>query len=117
MPQEQFEQFFDSISRMLTDKMDQLKRELMQEQEHANECPVKQMHSEKLPTFQMTTHKKQFLFNEEVRSNVVNVAEALLQTTVTVEKAKSLLEEGEKLLEQRQNLYIVQIGLRMGRPQ
>jgi len=94
--------------------MDQLKRELT---EHANEHLWKQMCLENPPTFQKKTHEIQTHFNEEVQSKVVDAVEALSQTPASVEKAKSLLEEGEKLLAKRQNLYVLQISMGTGGPQ
>ena len=47
--------------------------------------------------------KKQFLFNEQVHDKLVDsIAAALEQTPPAVEKARSLIKEGEKLIDIRQ---------------
>ena len=102
--QENLEQFFGSMSRMFAEKMDDFKRELAQEQEHANERLAKWIRLEKPATFRKKGFEKQFQFNEEVKAKVVDAAEAISKTPAAVSKAKTLLEEGEKLLVDRQKL-------------
>ena len=101
--QETFERLVGAMDKVVTDKMGQLKRELTQEQEEANDRLAKRMRLER-PTFKKKTHEKQHHFNEEVRAKVAEASDALAQTPAAVEKAKSLLEEGEKLILDRQKL-------------
>ncbi len=104
MSQAMFERLVGAMGRVVTDKMGQLKRELTQEQEEANDRLAKRMRLEQPPTFRKKTHEKQFRFNEEVWTKVTGVTAALAQTPPAVERARSLLEEGEKLLVNRQKL-------------
>ena len=68
----------------------------------ANEKSVKKVKLEKVPSFGEKGHKKQFRHNEEVRLNPSEAHSALDEQPVAVEKAKQLLEEGEKLINERQ---------------
>ena len=80
-----------------------MKRELAEERELAKE-QLKHMKLEKRPMFRKKLHEKQFRFNEEVNSKFEVDKRALLETSPAVEKAKSDVEEGEKLLWERQRL-------------
>ena len=78
-----------------------LKRELAKEQEAANECLAKRMKLDKAPTFKKKAHEKQYCFNETVKDKIQEARTALNQSTPALEKAKSALTEGEKLIHGR----------------
>ena len=80
------------------------KRELVGDKEAADEQLLKKMKLEKPPVFKKKTHKKQYHFNEEVTCKFDAAMEALSETPPAVEKAKTLLEEGVKLVSERQEM-------------
>ncbi len=86
------------------EKVSGLKRELSDEQEAANQRLAKKLKLDKKPTFRKKAHEKQFLFNEEVGGKLEEAKAALGQTPPAVEKAKTVLAEGEKLIVERQKL-------------
>ena len=57
---------------------------------------------EKMPIFRKKGHEKQWLQNKEVRLKLSDVCSALLKAPAAVEKTKSLVEEGEKPIAERQ---------------
>ena len=79
-----------------------MKRELSTEREASDEKLVKRLKLEKAPVFRKKGHEKQYLHNKEVKLKLVDVWSALTQEPPTVEKTKTLLEEGEKLIVERQ---------------
>ena len=83
----------------MREEMSSLKRELAGDREAADERLLKKMRLEKSPIFKKKTHEKQFKFNEEV-----SCKDCLSETPPAVEKAKTLLEEGAKLVSERQKL-------------
>ena len=93
-------------------KLSTMKRELKEERESANERLVKKIRLDNKPTFRKKSHKKQFLFNEQVRDKLVDSDTAALdQTPPAVEKARSFVKEGEKLIDVRQkNIKIADRG-------
>ena len=95
-------ELLQAVNDVFTVKMSELKRELVQEQEESNERLVKRLRLEKPPVFKKKTHEVQFRFNEDVRSKMSAAAGALSQAPPAVEKAQTLLEEGEKLINNRQ---------------
>ena len=95
-----FEKLFSAISAM-EGKVLNLKRELAEEHEAANEHLVKRMKLDKASTFKKKAHKKQYCFNETVKDKIQEAQTALNQSTPALEKAKSALTEGEKLIHGR----------------
>ena len=79
-----------------------MRRELKDERESADERLVKKMRLEKRPTFRKIGNKKQYKFNEEVQDKLDSADAALAQRPLVVEKARSLLQEGQKLIFVRQ---------------
>ena len=79
-----------------------MKRELMEERESADDRLVKKMRLEKRPVFKKINHEKQFEFNDQVRNKVESAVTAVELPTPAVEKARTLLKEGEKLIDARQ---------------
>ena len=86
----------------LRDEMSALKRELAVEREAADEKLVKKLKLEKAPVFRKKGHEKQYRHNEEVRLKLTDAKSALEEHPLTVEKAKTFLEEGEKIILERQ---------------
>ena len=61
------------------------------------------IHLDNKLTFRKKSHEKKFLFNEQVHDKLVDsVTAALDQTPPAVEKARSFMKEGEKLIDARQ---------------
>ena len=98
----QLEALMASMRQGIKDEMVSLKRELSAEREASDEKLVKKLKLEKAPVFRKKGHEKQYLHNEEVRLKLSDVRSALTQEPPAVEKAKTLLEEGEKLITERQ---------------
>ena len=102
-----FAQLLDAIQRVESDvdvKLSSMKRELKEERESADDRLVKKIRLDSKPTFKKKGHEQQFVFNEQVCDKLVdNVRTALDQTPPAVEKIRSLVNEGEKLLDTRQN--------------
>ena len=79
-----------------------MKEELREERESADERLVKKIRLDKKPTFRKVSHEKQYEYNELVRDKVQSAGAALSQPTPAIDKARSLLQDGEKLLDIRQ---------------
>ena len=97
----QFVQLLAAINKVETNvdaKLSQMKRELMEERESADDRLVKKMRLEKRPVFKKISHEKQFDFNEQVRDKIESAVAALELPSPAVEKARTLLKEGEKLI-------------------
>ena len=86
----------------IKDEMVTLKRELSAEREAADEKLVKKIKLDKAPTFKKKGHERQYRHNEEVRLKLSDTRAALDEHPPAVEKAKTLLEEGEGLILERQ---------------
>ena len=101
----QFAQLLGAIQRVEANvdaKLSSMKRELKEERESADDRLVKKIRLDSKPTFKKKGHEQQYLFNEQVRDKVVdNVRTALNQTPSAIEKVRSLVNEGEKLLDKR----------------
>ena len=82
----------------MNDRITSMKRELSQEREQADERLVKRMKLEKAPTFKRKSHEVQYTFNEEVKSKLDSAKAALQETPPAVEKVKTAIQEGEKLI-------------------
>ena len=101
----QFAQLLAAINKVETNvdaKLSQMKRELMEERESADDRLVKKMRLEKRPVFKKISHEKQFDFNEQLRDKVESAVAALELPSPAVEKARTLLKGGEKLIDARQ---------------
>ena len=90
-----------NIESKVDDKLSAMKREM----ESANDRLVKKMRLDNRPTFKKRGHEKQHQFNEQVRDKVDVATSALKQTPPAVEKARTFLKEGEKLITLRQRIY------------
>ena len=86
------------------EKISQLRRELKDERDSADERLAKKIRLEKQPSFKKPGHEKQFKFNEEVRDKLDSADAALAQRPPAVEKARTLLQEGQKIIDTRQKL-------------
>ena len=86
------------IRQGLKEELSVMKRELSTERDAADEKLVKKLKLKKAPLFRKKGHEKQYIHNEEVRMKFLDVCSALSEPPPAVEKAKSLLEEGEKLI-------------------
>ena len=94
-----FEKLFSIISAM-KGKVLNLKQELAEEQEAGNERLAKCMKLDKALTFKKA-HEEQYCFNETVKDRVQEAQASLNQSTPALEKAKSALTGGEKLIDGR----------------
>ena len=91
-----------SMRQSIRDEMVAMKRELSTEHKVADEKLVKRLKLEKVPVFKKKGNERQYRHNEEVRLKVSDAVSVLSETPPAVEKAKTLLEEGEKLILDRQ---------------
>ena len=89
------------VESSVDEKVSQLRRELKDERESADERLVKKMRLEKRPTFRKIGNEKQYEFNEEVQDKLDSADAALAQRPPAVEKARSLLQ-GQKIIFVRQ---------------
>ena len=89
------------VESSVDEKLLQLRRELKDERESADERLVKKMRLEKRPTFRKIGNEKQYEFNEEVQDKLDSADAALAQRPPAVEKARSLLQ-GQKIIFVRQ---------------
>ena len=101
---EQLAEVVRAVKDGLHEEMNTFKRELSDDREAADDRLLKKMKLEKAPTFKKKTHEKQYHFNEEVSCKFEAARAALLETPPAVEKAKTLLDEGTKLVCERQKL-------------
>ena len=100
----QLEEVLKAVKDGMRDEVASLKRELADDREAADERLLKKLKLEKAPSFKKKTHEKQYHFNEEVSSKMEAAAASLTETPPAVEKAKTQLEEGLKLVCERQKL-------------
>jgi hypothetical protein len=91
-----------SLETRVNDQMTSMKRDLTQERKQVDECLVKGMKMEKAPTFKRKSHEVQYTFKEEVKVKFDSIKAALHETPPAVEKAKFAIDEGEKLIIDRQ---------------
>ena len=91
-----------SMRQGIQDEMVAMKRELSTERKAIDEKLVKCLKLEKAPVFKKKGNERQYRHNEEVRLKVLDAASVLSETPPVVEKVKTLLEEGEKLILDRQ---------------
>ena len=86
----------------MKDELAVMKQELSAEREAADEKLVKKIKLEKVLTFRKKGHEKQFHHNEEVQVKLSEASSTLDEWPAAVEKAKQLLEEGEKIINECQ---------------
>ena len=101
----QFAQLLDAIRGVeanVDSKLSDMRREMRDEREAADERLVKKIRLDSRPTFRKRGHEKQFMFNEQVREKFESVDSALQQTPPAIEKARAAIQEGEKLIDARQ---------------
>lgn len=101
---EQLAEVVRAVKEGLHEEMNSFKREMSEDREAADDRLLKKMKLEKVPTFKKKTHEKQYRFNEEVACKFEAARASLLETPAAVERAKTLLEEGTKLVCERQKL-------------
>ena len=76
---------------------------------------MKRMRTDKQPTFKKPGHEKQYQFNEEVRDKLDAADAAMVQQPPAVEKARAILQEGQKLIDIQQKLIKIADGSEHGR--
>lgn len=101
---EQLAEVLRTVKDGMREEMTSLKRELADDREAADERLLKKIKLEKAPTFKKKTHEKQYQFNEQVACKFESASASLSEAPPAVEKAKTLLEEGTKLVSERQKL-------------
>ena len=101
---EQLVEVVRAVKEGLHKEMNTFKRKMSDDREAADDRLLKKMKLEKAPTFKKKMHEKQYRFNEEVSCTFEAARVSLLETPAAVEKAKTLLEEGTKLVCERQKL-------------
>ena len=101
---EQLAEVLRTVKDGMREELSSLKRELAGDREAADDRLLKKLKLEKAPAFKKKAHEKQFRFNEEVAIKFDSASASLSETPPAVEKAKTLLEEGMKLVSERQKL-------------
>lgn len=86
------------------DQMKEMKRNLSEERDAADERLVKKMRLDKGVQFKRKANEKQHQFNELVQDSIEVAQKSLGAAPPAIEKAKEALKEGEKLLRDRQKL-------------
>jgi len=107
---EQLAQLLGAVKDGMREELSSLKRELTSDRQAADDRLLKKLKLEKVPAFKKKVHEKQFVFNKEMSLKVEEATATLAETPPAVEKAKTLLEEGKKLLSER-NSSASRIGL------
>ena len=79
-------------------KVDNKLSAMKAEMESADDCLVKRMRLNTKFTFKKRSHEKQHQLNEQVRDKIDAATATLEQTPSAVEKARTCLQEGEKLI-------------------
>ena len=101
----QLEEVLKAVKDGMHDEVASLKWKLAGDREVADEHLLKKLKLEKAASFKKKTHEKQYHFNEEVSSKMEAAAAASLsETPPAVEKAKTQLKEGLKLVCECQKL-------------
>ena len=98
----QFAELLSAINRVEANvdrKLSQMRQNLREERESADDRIAKKLQLEKKPTFKNLGNEKQYEFNAEVQDKLDSADAALAQRPPVVEKfARTLLEEGQKLI-------------------
>ena len=95
---------FNELMEGIQDNMSNMKRELSEDREAADDRLVKKMRLTKGVEFKRKGNEKQHVFNEAVRDKFECASKALSATPPAVEKAREALKEGEELITARQKL-------------
>ena len=98
----QLHELMASMRQGIKDEMASMKRELSAEREAADDKLLKRIKLDKAPVFKKKGNERQYRHNEEVKLKLMEARSALDETPLAVEKAKTALEEGEKLIVERQ---------------
>ena len=88
----------------MREEMTEMKKEMIQERQAADERLVKKIKLDPTPVFKKKGHEKQFRFNSSVDDKLGSVSAALDENPPAIEKAKTALEEGKELITNRQKL-------------
>ena len=91
------------VKAKVDDNLSAMKREM----ESADDRLVKKIRLDSKLTFKKKGHEKQYTFNEQVKDELNTVASALQQTPPAIEKARTVLQEGEKLINLRQKNILI----------
>ena len=99
-------EFSELLSAMnaVQNQMKEMKRNLSEERDAADERLVKKMRLDKGVQFKRKANEKQHQFNELVQDSLEAAQKSLSSAPPAIEKAKEALKEGEKLLKDRQKL-------------
>ena len=99
-------EFSELLSAMnaVKEQMKEMKRDLSDERDAADERLVKKMRLDKGVQFRRKGNEKQHQFNEVVQDKIEAAQKSLSSAPPAIEKAKEALKEGEKLLKDRQKL-------------
>lgn len=99
-------EFSELLSAMnaVQEQMKEMKRNLSEERDAADERLVKKMRLDKGVQFKKKANEKQHQFNELVQDRIEVAQKSLDAAPPAIEKAKETLKEGEKLLKERQKL-------------
>ena len=103
---EEFQRLFSAIGDMQS-QLTSMKRDLSQDRVEADDRLVKRLRLERKTSFKKKDNEKQYDFNEEVREKLATADSSLNAAPPDIDKAKSALQEGEKLINERQKLIKV----------
>lgn len=101
--QAQFDQLMSAMNNVQS-QMVQMKRELSDDREAADERLIKKMRLDKGLQFKKKSNEKQHQFNETVQDKLESAQKSLSSTPPAIEKAKEALKEGEQLIKDRQKM-------------
>ena len=95
---------FERLMSAMKGVEEQMKKELCEEREAADERLVKKMRLDKGVTFRKKGNERQHQFNEKVKDKLEAATRCLSSTPAAIEKAKEALQKGEQLIMARQKL-------------
>ena len=101
--QAQFDQLMSAMNNVQS-QMVQMKRELLDDCEAADEWLIKKMRLDKGLQFKKKLNEKQHQFNETVQDKIESTQKNLSSTPPAIEKTKEALKEGEQLIKDRQKM-------------
>lgn len=101
--QAQFNQLMTAMNSVQS-QMAQMKRELSEDREAADERLIKKMRLDKGLQFKKKSNEKQHQFNETVQDKLESAQKSLSSTPPAIERAREALKEGELLIKDRQKL-------------
>ena len=88
----------------LKSEMADMKKDMAQERQAADERLIKRIKLDPTPTFKKKGNEKQWKFNSQVEEKLMSVSAALQETPPAIERAKTAIEEGKELIVTRQKL-------------